>query len=198
MQKPIEQVGRSLFFPDRGEDNEVIESSQQVAGSWEYSPEDPSYIREVLDDIRRRLNTLEVERRQAVISSSNPNAKDVTFYNWLKSEYKNRSMRRAFFSDDYMFGEPGWDILIDLCAAEIDGKRISITSSCLASGVAITTALRWIQVLQKDGYLERVPDEGDKRRSWLRISESGFRSVASYYKRVILGIRESRGASFHD
>jgi hypothetical protein len=192
MQKPIEQVERNLFFPDRSADHEVIESHHQVAGPWEYSPEDPSYLREVLDDIKRRLDNLEFERRQIAISNSNLNTKDVTFYNWLKSEYKNRSVRSAFFSDDYMFGEPGWDILLDLCAAEIDGKRISITSSCLASGVASTTALRWIQVLQKDGYLERVPDEGDKRRSWLRISESGFRSLASYYKRVILGIRESR------
>jgi hypothetical protein len=115
MQKPIEQVERNLFFPDRSADHEVIESHHQVAGPWEYSPEDPSYLREVLDDIKRRLDNLEFERRQIAISNSNLNTKDVTFYNWLKTEYKNRSVRSAFFRMTTCSGSPGGTFCL-ICA----------------------------------------------------------------------------------
>ena len=35
-------------------------------------------------------------------------------------------------------------VLLDLFAAELEGNRVSVSSLCIAAGVAPTTALRWI------------------------------------------------------
>jgi hypothetical protein len=57
-----------------------------------------------------------------------------------------RRKRVQFFGDD-LFGEPAWDILLDLFATHLTGGRVSTSSLCIAADVPSTTALRWIGVL---------------------------------------------------
>lgn len=41
-----------------------------------------------------------------------------------------------------LFADPAWDILLDLTAARIEQKRVSVSSLCIAAAVPSTTALR--------------------------------------------------------
>lgn len=77
-----------------------------------------------------------------------------------------------------LFGEPAWDILLDLFIAKSRGRRVSVTSVCIASQVPATTALRWIGLLQSEGIIVRDNDNDDRRRAFLRLSESGEKAVA--------------------
>jgi DNA-binding MarR family transcriptional regulator len=90
-----------------------------------------------------------------------------------------RQRRDQFFAED-LFGEPMWDILLDLYVSKLNGRSISITSACIASGVAPTTALRYIKVMEERGLVRRQEDSADKRRSWISISETAFRSMTQY------------------
>lgn len=107
-----------------------------------------------------------------------------SFYLWLKETYRRISLRSNFFNRDYFGGEPAWSILIDLAISQLDGKRISVTSACIASGVSTTTALRWISVLVDDGMVIREHDISDRRRTFVRISELAMAKLNKYYKYI--------------
>jgi hypothetical protein len=87
--------------------------------------------------------------------------------------YRNRRRREQVFGDATLFGEPAWDILLDLFVASRHQKRIAVTSACIGSAVPATTALRWIKILEERGLIEREVDEIDARRIFVRISCKG-------------------------
>jgi len=83
--------------------------------------------------------------------------------------YRFRRRRDDIFPKR-LFSDPAWDILLDLYISEVEGKKISITSACAASNVPLTTALRWIGVLEDRGLVIRYDDPTDNRRSFVRIT----------------------------
>ncbi|MEZ5708456.1 MAG: hypothetical protein R3E02_03590 [Blastomonas sp.] len=87
----------------------------------------------------------------------------------LRRYLKIRRNRNGHFSEDIFF-DPAWDILVDLYAAELDGRQISISSACLAASVPRTTALRWIERLEELRLIERRADQLDRRRSNLSLT----------------------------
>jgi predicted transcriptional regulator len=87
--------------------------------------------------------------------------------------YRDRRRREQVFGDASLFGEPAWDIMLDLFVAAAQEKRIAVTSACIGSAVPATTALRWIKILEDRGLIEREVDEGDARRTFVRLSPRG-------------------------
>lgn len=75
-------------------------------------------------------------------------------------------------------------MLLDLAAAKAERKRVSITSLCLASGVPMTTALRWLSVLTDKNLIERKEDPADGRRVFVELSEDAFMAMARYFSSV--------------
>jgi DNA-binding MarR family transcriptional regulator len=71
-----------------------------------------------------------------------------------------------------LFGEPGWDLLLDIYATVSRGRKVSITGACEGAGVPMTTALRWLHALESHGLLVRTPDANDGRRVWLSLTPS--------------------------
>ena len=59
----------------------------------------------------------------------------------VRSTIKSRRMRNEVFGDN-LFGEPAWDMLLDLYASHLEQKRVSVSSLQIASAVPGTTALR--------------------------------------------------------
>ncbi|HMP55722.1 MAG TPA: MarR family transcriptional regulator [Novosphingobium sp.] len=108
--------------------------------------------------------------------------RDTDLINYAKRLYDERRKRDAVFNDPDLFGEPAWDILLDLMHAEHMGKRVSITSACIGSAVPSTTALRWIKILEGKGLIERFFDERDARRSFIRLSKTGLTKMKIYFR----------------
>lgn len=88
--------------------------------------------------------------------------------------------RRARHLPDDLFGEPAWDILLDLFIAAEDGRRIPVTSACIAADVPATTGLRWLQVLENRGQIERRADPQDGRRTYVALTVAGYTAMAKY------------------
>lgn len=93
---------------------------------------------------------------------------------------RQRQLRARFFDGD-LFGDPAWDMLLDLTAARAEHMRVSVTSLCIASGVPPTTALRWIGQMTDAGLLERVDDETDRRRAFITLTEKAADGMARYF-----------------
>lgn len=96
---------------------------------------------------------------------------------------RQRQMRGKFF-DPELFGDPAWDMLLDLTAARAEHLRVSVTSLCIASGVPPTTALRWIGVLTERGLVQRVEDESDRRRAFIALTDKAAEDMARFFAEI--------------
>jgi hypothetical protein len=92
---------------------------------------------------------------------------------------------RARYFDADLFGEPIWDMLLDLYVAEIDGRQISVKSLCIASCVPGTTALRQLDTLTRRGLLMRRPDPFDRRRSFVCMAAGVADRITAYLDQAI-------------
>lgn len=94
--------------------------------------------------------------------------------------YRDRR-RRARHLPARMLGEPAWDILLDLYVAAGRGQAVSVSSACLAADAPASTALRWLQHLEGEGLVERLPDPTDARRHYVRLTERGMARMSAYF-----------------
>lgn len=97
-----------------------------------------------------------------------------------KEMYECRRTRDKVFGQE-MFGEPAWDIMLDLFISECDGRRISVTSACIASCVPKATALRVIKQLERIDIVIRQRDSDDARRSYVRLSQMALQTMTRIF-----------------
>jgi hypothetical protein len=96
--------------------------------------------------------------------------------------YRNRRLRAKIFGSEALFGEPAWDILLDLFVAAKDGRRVSVMSACIGSAVPSTTALRWIAALEREELIIREDDPEDARRTYVMLTERGYAAMVEYFQ----------------
>ncbi|MEO6716132.1 MAG: winged helix DNA-binding protein [Novosphingobium sp.] len=99
---------------------------------------------------------------------------------------RQRQLRARFFDGD-LFGDPAWDMLLDLTAARAEHSRVSVTSLCIASGVPPTTALRWIGQMTEAGLFQRVEDDADRRRAFVALTDKASDAMARYFAELGTG-----------
>lgn len=100
--------------------------------------------------------------------------------------YRLRRQRAKYF-DRELFGEPAWDIILDLFIQGERGRAVSISSACLAADVPTTTALRCIRALMTKGLLYRTVDVTDGRRSHIKLTAEGRQAMLLFLDRALLG-----------
>jgi DNA-binding MarR family transcriptional regulator len=83
--------------------------------------------------------------------------------------------RREELLGKQAFGDPVWDMLLELFAAREEGKRISVSRLCVAARVPTSTALRWISAMESEGRLIREDDPADRRRVNVRLTPRSVR-----------------------
>jgi hypothetical protein len=101
----------------------------------------------------------------------------------IRRMIRQRQLRSRFIEGDF-FADPAWDMLLDLAAARVEGKQVSVTSLCIASGVPPTTALRWIGALVQADLFQRVCDETDRRRAFIELTDAAADRLARYFDEV--------------
>ena len=95
--------------------------------------------------------------------------------------WRRRLLRRQLIGAEGLFGEPAWDMLIDLFIHEAAAKSVSTSSLCIASGLPRTTALRLLQRLCDEGLLAREPDRHDGRRNFIRMAPDLAHRLLAYF-----------------
>jgi hypothetical protein len=81
-----------------------------------------------------------------------------------------------------IFADPAWDMLLDLLAAQLEGKRVPVSSLCIAAAVPTTTALRWVRGLTEAGLFERRVDPDDARRAHISLSPDAAAGVLGWLR----------------
>jgi hypothetical protein len=106
-----------------------------------------------------------------------------TYIELARDIYRNRRRRDGVLPTE-LFGEPAWDMLLDLYIARYERREVSTTSLCIASGVPASTALRWITALMNAGLATRHDAPHDARVHYIRLSNHGGRSIRQYLRRI--------------
>ena len=97
----------------------------------------------------------------------------------LRQAIRARRARDRFFPAE-LFGEPAWDMLLDLAVAAAERRDVAVSSLCIAAAVPTTTALRWIRTLCDAGLFDRRDDPADARRAFISLSAGAQRAMARY------------------
>jgi DNA-binding MarR family transcriptional regulator len=133
------------------------------------------------EDLARQLSHLAVTPTSALLPSDVQAPPQVRVRRYLR---QRRAREVAFPAGT--FSDPAWDILLDLYASDLEGRRVSVSSACFAAAVPPTTALRWIRKLVEDGALTRVQDPKDGRRVYVTLSEYAWQSMDHWVSQALL------------
>jgi DNA-binding transcriptional ArsR family regulator len=98
---------------------------------------------------------------------------------FARESYAIRRRRGRYLPAD-LFGEPTWDILLDLYVATRENRPVPTTSACIGAHVPPTTALRWLRILEARGLVEREDDGRDGRRTFVRLSARGLAAMEDW------------------
>ena len=143
--------------------------------------------RDEMRDIADRLLRLaeddlpDVEQEGGTLARTRPgNEADLVYLLRLAEALVQVRRLRETHLDADLFADPAWDILLDLFIERGAGRRVAITSACIASNVPPTTALRWISLLEGRGLVCREEDVSDRRRVFVELTRIGERAIARY------------------
>lgn len=67
-------------------------------------------------------------------------------------------------------GEPMWEMLLHLLAEAEDGSAVPIPSLCLASGMPVAIALRWLSVLEEAGKVLLIPGPTGRHQCHVQLA----------------------------
>lgn len=112
-------------------------------------------------------------------SSIGPVAQDQRLPTALLSAKRAYDLGGRYFDElgPAVCGDPGWNILLDLFISAGNFRRLSVSAVCIGSRAASATALRYISLLHDAGLVERIADTTDGRRSYVVLTEAGFRKM---------------------
>ncbi len=100
---------------------------------------------------------------------------------YVRAISRMRRNRARFFTAE-LFADPAWDILLELYAANLGQRRITVTRLCRGAAVPATTALRWIGQMEALGLIDRKSDPLDGRRHFLTLSQEGLSAMDSFFE----------------
>ena len=72
-----------------------------------------------------------------------------------------------------LFGDPAWNIMLDLFVREADGKETTVTSACIGADSPSTTALRHLAYLVERQLVHRTTCSADHRKVYVRLTDDG-------------------------
>ncbi len=104
-----------------------------------------------------------------------------------RRELQRRRVRRELIGNASFFGEPAWEMLMDLFIHACESKRVATNSLCIASGVPVSTALRLLNRLCDAGIVLRRRDASDARRQFVELSPGMQRKLLAYFAAQSMG-----------
>lgn len=139
-----------------------------------------SQLAQDLADELSEATTSHEEADQSLCASGSQQARSDNSLAEVARRYLRLRRERDALFPERLFADPAWDILLDLFAAGVEGRTVSISSACIAAAVPPTTALRWLTRLEEYGLVRREGDPGDHRRSLLHLAPTARISIRQW------------------
>ena len=121
----------------------------------------------------------ELEAKAAQLGTASLDFSDDKLATIASSIQQSRQMRANYFKASLLM-DPMWDMLLHLFVSKIRGRRVSTRCLSLATSFPPTTALRWIDVLEKEGLLQRTAMDEDSRLKLVEITPEAFQQMRRF------------------
>jgi DNA repair protein RadC len=141
----------------------------------------------VADGGTHRIRISQAERQRArtgfsLLRSPNPAAaSDIALEN-AKATLRRRMLREQLFGAPELFGDPAWEMLIDIFIHECEGNPLPVSSLCVTPSIPMSSALRLCQKLCDAGIINRTPDPSDGRRSFVSLAPETAHRIRAYFE----------------
>ena len=99
----------------------------------------------------------------------------------VRDVLKLRRLRQDFFNGG-LFSDPAWDILLELYATALSGRRIAVMALADVISAPLSTVIRWVKKLELDGWVRRAHDPFDGRRVWVYLSDKSQQQLDAYFE----------------
>jgi DNA repair protein RadC len=106
---------------------------------------------------------------------------DVALEN-AKATLRRRMLRDQLFGAPELFGDPAWEMLIDIFIHEGEGNPLPVSSLCVTPSIPMSSALRLCQKLCDAGIIHRIPDPSDGRRSFVSLAPEIAHRIRAYFE----------------
>lgn len=100
-----------------------------------------------------------------------------------RKHYQSLRYRNQFFGNPELFGDPGWDMLVDLFIAIEEGRRLTAAELCAEAGVPLSTAYRWLTLMESRGLVVRSLSENNLQQSTVIISAQAREDMKRFFCR---------------
>jgi hypothetical protein len=90
-----------------------------------------------------------------------------------RRHYRLRRLRDREFGPT-LFGEPAWDLLLDLYIAASDPRLVSVMSASIAASVSMQDTSRWLTLLEEHGLVDRLHSGPEMSRTTVTLSQRAF------------------------
>jgi MarR family transcriptional regulator, temperature-dependent positive regulator of motility len=129
-------------------------------------------IQAMLTDVKKSLRLIEAQLVKAMSNRT------------CDAEIRIRRSRDTLFPEGY-FSDAGWDILLDLDKSARTGQKFSMTDAGTGASIPLTTTLRYLAKLERDGFVERNSDPADRRRMFVQLTRIGQSIMDEVFDRPI-------------
>jgi len=92
---------------------------------------------------------------------------------------------RAGYLPDELLLDPAWGMLLELLLAELQGRRVSWLRLCNVSSVPATTAVRWIKLLERRGFVISRTDPQHADDQFAELTRKGRSALQRYFHDVV-------------
>lgn len=133
-----------------------------------------------VDDAKRLLTLLSADELTgaADVDGSGEAVGIPSLVAWAREILVDRRRRYQAFGKA-MFGEPAWEILLLLYVLQ-SGSRTTVSRLADLSGATKSTALRWIDYLESQRWIQREPHPTDKRAVFIDLTRRGREALEVY------------------
>lgn len=107
--------------------------------------------------------------------------RDVALEN-ARATLRRRMLRDRLFGPPELFGDPAWEMLIDIFIHECEGTPLPVSSLCVTPSMPLSSALRLCQKLCDAGVVYRIPDPNDGRRSFVGLAPETAHRLRAYFE----------------
>lgn len=103
-----------------------------------------------------------------------------------------RHLRHRYFPE-MLFGEPAWDMLLELLDAELDARQVTITNLCEAAGVPGSVGMRWLNSLVAEKLVRRRPDPYNALCEFIELEPRTSTAFRRYFEDLARGDNPDAG-----
>lgn len=142
-----------------------------------------SRVDQIHDLLASRGEDTSVATLRAVNNSQPEPPRKTALLDQLSFSIQIRRIRRSHFGSAEMSG-PVWDMMLDLMLAGAHGRMLSASDLATGAGVPLSSGLRMISALERLGLVHRSIDERDRRRTIVRLTDTGVERMATYFEKI--------------